>query len=1804
MIVRSNLLALLLTFLLIGQSNVVAYCAPLPSDTSNHTVHTAKPAIIKISVIVDRPPYSFVGSDGHIQGILVEYWRLWAKENGHKVQFITGNRSQSLQLFEDGAADFHGGLYKNKNQQRSFELIDSIFITTAKLYVARSSQLNNIADLSGKKIGIILDHPFDKDITERFPTTTIRRYDTFKKLMSALNNKEIDAFVNDSLSTWFELVKILQHQHYRPILDFDLQKQLYVAVPLRNKEMQAIVAHGMDNLSKRAVSDIVTTWGISEHRLLLPQATWSKSTHTVTLSTEEKKWIENNTQIQFMSSSARPPYFYINDEGKHIGFNVDLIALINQKLGSQFKIKKHSSWALALDAAKNEKISGIFSLSKSEARKKWFDYSPAYLYSPHFIVVKKDNTDIQDETDLNGNRIAIFKGNILMDVLRDRGISGQFVYTNNSAQALSAVVNNTADATVLDNPNIKMLKTMGLKVAHQFLSASGEVFIGTTKKQPMLGKVIEKAMTAILMDDIDYLLQKWIAPLGYQSIFSTKENRYIAKHPTLIVGIDSRRPMLFSDKDDVLDGIIGDLVKLVAKQAGFNVKVVHDSRSNLLQGLLSHNIDLIPDAQYQNDIVKIARYGTSYLNLLPQIYVRKENISITKQSDLTGKNLAIINGENTLKFTSSYLSNMQLVTATGTHDALTMLKDGKVDAILDTSLVMSNIIKNRKDINVRAITGTEFKERSLHFLSHSDNQLLHSILQKSLAKLDPSTIDSIVNNWLGQVKDKRSLNIAMGQGEAPYTSNKTYIKGIEYDLLKRIFQRGNYDFNRVRTFTLPALEHALNNYQEIDVAVAIKEKNDGYFYSDDFITFNDVIVSLKRNTADIKTISQLSKYRVVGYHGAFKHLGKKYYKLFNHSNRTLDYQEMLTQSDQVKALLLGETDFIVLDSNVFKWHVNKAGYHSLKDFNFWHILPPPTVKKVAFRNKLLRDDFNKQLNAIKVSGEYQHIIDSYLTGSINDKLDTASLIATILSKSIIAHDISSLRALISRLSILSHIIKIVAYNNDGHLLYETISNDAKFYTQVDSYNLLAPMTSKVGFVRVFFDEKKLKIAIARKSLLPDISFFYTSTHFANINEIYQRLDYLNIKLNFTEQEKEYLANHTILKYSENIWQPFSTLRHGNLQSYMGDYLEIISKKSGLKIEYAHHDSWHEIKEAFASQQLDLTTEIKTIPNKNLQKSSVAPDEWGKFEMAIVTKNQFHSLTGLNDLKGKSITVLESFSSHAFIKDLHPEIVILPSHSTQSAFNLVNSGKVDAFVGHIALAEYQLYKNFRQLKVVAISNHSYKHRFMVQDSNAILQSIIDKTLRSITQEEHLSIRNRWLKKNVQSVVDYGVIYQILLVFVVILVVIFIVFKKLSRAKTQIETTVNRLHDTVVALEEQKHVFETLFYDTSDGLILMIDQMFIDCNRAAQTILGFDSKSQLLNASLLGISPTTQPDNLMSITKWREFETTCDKEGHCRFEWVFKRDSETDIWVEIVLTNIKLNNQQLTHAVLRDIADKKNLERQILSRNQELEKSNEEQARSFSNLKKAQSRLVASEKLASLGGLVAGIAHEINTPVGIGLTAITHFVEITGVLEKKFLEKRMSEQDFVKYLDESSQAASIINRNLERTADLVRSFKQISVDQSSDERRTFNLREYIDEILLSIYHITKKSKITVAVECSDTLVLNSFPGAISQILSNLLINSTIHAYPNNETGKISIVIQANDNELILVYEDDGRGIASDILPKIFDPFFTTNREFGGSGLGLNIIYNIVTNNLNGRIDCQSKVGVGTRFTIVFTTPIVVG
>lgn len=266
--------------------------------------------------------------------------------------------------------------------------------------------------------------------------------------------------------------------------------------------------------------------------------------------------------------------------------------------------------------------------------------------------------------------------------------------------------------------------------------------------------------------------------------------------------------------------------------------------------------------------------------------------------------------------------------------------------------------------------------------------------------------------------------------------------------------------------------------------------------------------------------------------------------------------------------------------------------------------------------------------------------------------------------------------------------------------------------------------------------------------------------------------------------------------------------------------------------------------------------------------------------------------------------------------------------------------------------------------------------------------------------------------------------------------------------------------------------------------------------------------------------------------------------------------------------------------------------------ELRTSKEKAEGALLELNAAQQNLIDAERLAALGGLVAGVAHEVNNPIGISLTVASSFARRAEMFDAELRSdgqlRKSQLEDFVR---SSRDAAGQLVANLHRAGELIQSFKQVAVDRSHAERRQFSLSEATDQIIASLRPVLKRSTITLSVDVPEGLVIDGYPGSYGQILTNLFLNAANHAFADGRSGAISISARPRGSDDVeIIFADNGAGMTPDVQRQAFDPFFTTRRNEGGTGLGLHIVYNLVTQQLGGRMMLDSKLGQGTTFRII--------
>ncbi len=386
-----------------------------------------------------------------------------------------------------------------------------------------------------------------------------------------------------------------------------------------------------------------------------------------------------------------------------------------------------------------------------------------------------------------------------------------------------------------------------------------------------------------------------------------------------------------------------------------------------------------------------------------------------------------------------------------------------------------------------------------------------------------------------------------------------------------------------------------------------------------------------------------------------------------------------------------------------------------------------------------------------------------------------------------------------------------------------------------------------------------------------------------------------------------------------------------------------------------------------------------------------------------------------------------------------------------------------------------------------------------------------------------------------------------------------------------------------LRASENRFRTIFERMPIGLCITDADGVYEAVNPAYCRLFQAEQHDLIGRPFTAVAPAGQHaiyealyNDLRSEHKLSKSEWTLDrKDGHI----------VTALVGAISITGLDGQPKWVTYWI--DISERKEMEEVNRLKTEQLEETNQ-------RLIETQKQLVEAEKFALLGNLVAGVAHEISTPVGIGITASSDLINKTRQFAEAYNKDTVSSDTLESFLQEVYRNSKLVFNNLERAGELVQSFKQVSVDKSSDQKRNFGLKAYLEDVINTLRPRLREKNVTVRIDCPDDLQLDHFPGVFAQIITNFVINSLVHGYKDRTNGAIQIRVESIGERLYLRYEDDGCGIPKEIMPRIYEPFFTSNRK-SGTGLGLNIVYNLVTQKLKGTIACYSELNQGAVFEI---------
>ena len=676
------------------------------------------------------------------------------------------------------------------------------------------------------------------------------------------------------------------------------------------------------------------------------------------------------------------------------------------------------------------------------------------------------------------------------------------------------------------------------------------------------------------------------------------------------------------------------------------------------------------------------------------------------------------------------------------------------------------------------------------------------------------------------------------------------------------------------------------------------------------------------------------------------------------------------------------------------------------------------------------------------------------------------------------------------------------------------------------------------------------------------------------------------KIKLSNVEKQWIAEHPVIKYSESSWEPISILRNGKMTGIINEYLRKISSETGLDFKYVESSSWPEVIEKFKQNKIDM---VPGIGASSYESSlGLTTDVYANFPFVLVTKNTESFINSIDEIEEQqhTIAVPKYWTSYNYLREEKPNIKIIATDTIYEALDLVKDGKAFAFLGHMAVGMHYVGTHYsNSLYIAGKIKYDFKHKVLLQKNNEVLSGIMNKIFASMSEKEHLDIKNKWVRVAVEEATDYTLIYQILFFMFLLIVGTIYWNRKLAH-----EIEERKLIENTLLTEKEN--FKVLFEESSNGNLILSDGKFIECNMKAVAMLGLEKKSDLFNAQPSEWSPFIQPDGNSSAEKASQMIEKCLSDGSHQFEWIHLDKDNKEFWVDVGLTKIVYEGTIAIYVVWHNIDEQKKLQYELEKQNNRLNRilkiSDKQQVDLLRlNEKFENATLLAENANKAKSEFLANMSHEIRTP----MNAIIGFTEL---LNEQISEPRL--KSYVKTIHSAGNALLTLINDILDLSKIESGKLQITKTPTN----IYNLSNEIGNIfMMSVKNKGLNFIVEVADDIPQSLLIDEV--RLRQVLLNLIGN----AVKFTETGYIKLTLKTfnvdehhSKLDIEIVVEDTGIGIAKDQLHKIFNEFEQSegqnNRKYGGTGLGLSISKRLCEM-MDGRISVESQEEKGSIFTV---------
>jgi polar amino acid transport system substrate-binding protein len=1244
-------------WLILAQLLFTGFC---PAD-DNHQV-SIKPPVLTIVGSSNIPPFSSINQDGEPVGVGIDLWRLWSKKTGIPVRFRLTDINRSLEEIRDGRADMHAGLLYSKTRSDWLAFTPPFLETPAYLYYRFEDAPLSLTDFSSARIGTqgpIPQHLFSM----LFPQASQVVYENIPHMIRAVEAQEIDAFIADRPSTDFALIRLGMRGNFIALDKILFKISLRAAVPKDRHDLLNAIEQGLKAINHEEMDALLARWIDQSARIAIELPLQSK----LKLSPREEAWLKQHPKLRIAIDPDFAPYEFVDEQGRHQGLSADMMQLVGRRLNVTFEQVATASWGESLAMAAQRKVDLLPLANRNPARETFLDFTESYLVSQRHIITRRQQSDIQTESDLPGHTLALPAGYSIVSLIREKWPSVKVNEVADIPSALQQVAFGAADATILssgvasywlDQKEITNLRIAGT------LGQSSSLAIASRNDWPELTTLLQKALQSIDKEQRYAIRRRWVFldeahPDQIRWGLTDDEQAWLEQHPVIRVGINTQaQPVSFLGENGLIQGLSPDYLKRLEKRLGLGfIEVIDQQWSTLLDRVQSQQVDMIGAILFSDERQQYLTFTLPYQAAPVKLYVRSNRLQVNSLKDLEGMTVAVEKDYWLHEQLSMEYPGINLLIVESTRQALEAIESAHADAYIGIQAIADQLIREHKLGPFKSLSTSEHLDKAeLRFGVRKDWPILARIINKVLAEIPPEEHRMLKHRWLDGVRHKSDKLLALSKEEQAWLSEHPQIEigvmnawppmdftdaqgnaiGIGADIIKALNGRlGGVLQPR------PAPWHELLDafkQKRLPALMGITpttERQQHFHFTDPYLTIPHVIVTHKDHPV-ANTISDLTGQRVA------------------------------------------------IEQNFIVGTILRQRY--------------PDISLTEYGNT------SDALDAVS-RGE----ADAY----IGNRAVTLYLIE---------HE------LISNLKIQSKIdetfsVNAIGVRKDWLILRDILQKAFNTLTREELRSILKKWVP---------DAEQTTLSQTMKS-----------------------------HLQLTPQEQAWLDDHRLIKIGvDPHWEPIEFIdKQGQHRGITADFLTRIQNMLNVDFTYSPSLSWSEVITGAKSGEIDMLLALTSSTERSEYLNFTQP--YLHFPIMIFTRRDAPLITGIDDLKDSPIAVEENYVIVEYLQKNHPELQLKLMQTTSDALLALAAGEVDAHIGNLTLGSYLIDKlGLGNLKVAAPTPYSYDLAIGIRKDWPELQSIVDKALAAIDENERRAIRQKSLAIRYDVEVDYTLLMQVL------------------------------------------------------------------------------------------------------------------------------------------------------------------------------------------------------------------------------------------------------------------------------------------------------------------------------------------------------------------------------------------------------------------------------------------------------------